>query len=109
VGDPDHPPRLTGAASGVNAGQAGGAQNLPAGVPLDIAHRLQDIATQVFTHAYVQAMKPTMAVPAAVMLLGAISCLAVKGLRGASANPLGLPLSDDAAETADAANATILS
>jgi EmrB/QacA subfamily drug resistance transporter len=84
-------------------GQAGATRYLPAGVPQSIAHSIQDIAIQVFTHAYVQAMKPTMAIPAGVMILGAISCLAVKGLRGASANPLGLPLTDDSPEAADEA------
>ncbi len=84
----------------VGAGESGTARTLTPSVPQDIATRIQDIATQVFTHAYVQALKPTMAVPAAIMLLGAASCLAVKKLRGDSANPLGLPLSDELAEAA---------
>jgi EmrB/QacA subfamily drug resistance transporter len=88
----------------VGAGQAGTTQHLPASVPADIARHIQEIAAQVFTHGYIQAMKPTMAVPATVMLLGAASCLAVKKLRSASDSPQGLPLpvSDDTPEAAAA-------
>lgn len=86
----------------VGAGQAGTAQRYPASVPPDVVHRIQDIAAQVFAHAYVVAMKPTMAVPVAVMLLAALSCLAVKKLRSASDGPQGLPLpvSDNTPEAA---------
>jgi EmrB/QacA subfamily drug resistance transporter len=87
----------------VGAGQTGTAQHLPANVPPDIAHRIQDIATQVFTHGYIQAMKPAMAVPAAVMLLGAVSCLAVKKLRAGGPRVPPRPASDDAPEVATTA------
>jgi EmrB/QacA subfamily drug resistance transporter len=79
------------------------ARSLPTSVPQDLAHRIQEIAVQVFAHGFAQALKPSMAVAAGVMLLGAISCLAVKKFHGPSANPLGLPLVDDPPETVDKA------
>jgi EmrB/QacA subfamily drug resistance transporter len=82
----------------VGAGQTGTTQHLPANVPPGIVHQIQNIAAQVFTHGYVQAMKPTMAVPAAVMLLGALSCLAVKKLRAQDPQALRVPSSDDSPE-----------
>lgn len=86
----------------VGAGQTGAAQNLPAGVPPDVARRIQDVAAQVFGHGFIHAMRPTMAISIAAMLLGAAACVAVKGVRGPSANPHGLPIADDTAELATA-------
>ena len=50
---------------------------------------------QVFGHGFVDAMRPTMLVPAGVLLTGLIACLFVRSARGPSANPHGLPVSDE--------------
>jgi EmrB/QacA subfamily drug resistance transporter len=80
----------------VGAGQSGAAQQLPAGIPQDVAHRIQDVSAQVFGQGFIDAMHPTMIVSAAVLFLGAVACLTVKNRRGPVANPHGLPISDAA-------------
>lgn len=62
----------------VGAGQTGGASEIPAGVPAQVAQQLGQLAHAVFTHAFVDAMRPTMVLPIAVLLLAALACLAVK-------------------------------
>ncbi|WP_026401388.1 DHA2 family efflux MFS transporter permease subunit [Actinomadura rifamycini] len=68
----------------VGAGQTGAPQ-APAGLPPQVADRVQDLAGQVFGHGFVDALLPTMAVPIAVVLLGAAACLGVKGHRRGAA------------------------
>ena len=63
----------------VGAGQTGAQQQLPPGVPPDIAHRVQELAGQVFSHGFVHAMKPTLWLPTVVILLSAAACLTLKG------------------------------
>ncbi len=67
----------------VGAGQSGAAQHLPAGTPKPIAAQISRIAQEVFQHGYVTAMKPTMVLPIAVVLVAAASCFAVKRLNRA--------------------------
>lgn len=62
----------------VGAGQTGTVQKPPPNVPPDIAHQLHDLAAQVFGHAFVDAMKPTMGLPIVVIFLGAVACLGVR-------------------------------
>ncbi|MBT2208615.1 DHA2 family efflux MFS transporter permease subunit [Actinomadura sp. NEAU-AAG7] len=80
----------------VGAGQSGAEQKLPPGVPPAVAHRVQELAGQVFTHGFVHAMRPTMALPIVVIVMAAAACLGVKGYRS------GAP-SDAAAEAASVA------
>lgn len=75
----------------VGAGQSGTDKNL-AGLPASIAHHIQAIGAQVFQYGYVSAMKPTLAVSAGALAVAAVSCLIVKSIRGASANPHGIPM-----------------
>ncbi|TDD77801.1 DHA2 family efflux MFS transporter permease subunit [Actinomadura rubrisoli] len=90
---------FAGAAKGgleVGAGQTGAEQHLPPGVPPNVAHRVQELAGQVFSHGFVHAMRPTMALPIAVILLSAAACLGVKGYRSDAptdtpAEPAALP------------------
>ncbi|MEU8122712.1 DHA2 family efflux MFS transporter permease subunit [Spirillospora sp. NPDC049024] len=63
----------------VGAGQSGARQQLPPGVSPGVAHRIQELAGQVFSHGFVHAMKPTMWLPIAVILLSAAACLTLKG------------------------------
>jgi hypothetical protein len=89
---------FSGAARGgleVGAGQSGGAMQLPPGVPAQVAVQLQLLAHQVFTHAFVDAMRPTLLLPIGVVLLAAISCLAVRN------RPLRSPLESPAGEVAE--------
>ncbi len=62
----------------VGAGQTGGAVALPPGVPAQVAQQLQQLATAVFTHGFVDAMRPTLVLPIAVILLAALSCLTLQ-------------------------------
>jgi MFS family permease len=62
----------------VGSGQSGVAIKLPAGAPAGLSHRIQLIGSDVFTHGFVAAMRWTMAVPVAMLLLAAVSCFAIK-------------------------------
>jgi MFS family permease len=62
----------------IGAGQSGGSLQLPAGVPVQVVAQLQQIAHDVFVNAFVIAMRPTLLLPIAVVLLAAVSCLAVR-------------------------------
>ncbi|GLZ09919.1 MFS transporter [Actinomadura sp. NBRC 104425] len=64
----------------VGVGQTG-AHQLPSNVPPSVAHRVQEVAAQVFGHGFVHALAPTIAVPVAAVLLGAAACLGVRGYR----------------------------
>ncbi|MFI0483702.1 DHA2 family efflux MFS transporter permease subunit [Actinomadura sp. 9N215] len=63
----------------VGAGQTGASEQLPPGVPADVAQRLHELAAQVFSHGFVHAMKPAMFLPIGVMFLSAVACLALRG------------------------------
>ncbi|WP_405877437.1 MFS transporter [Streptomyces sp. NBC_01384] len=77
------------AGTDVNARQAA---RLPSSVPHDIADRMRALGGQVFGHGFVDAMGPAVLVSAAVLLTGALACLAVRRHRGPSANPHALPV-----------------
>jgi EmrB/QacA subfamily drug resistance transporter len=79
----------------IGAGQSGGSLRLPPGVPAQVVAQLQQIAHDVFVNAFVIAMRPTLLLPIAVVLLAAISCLAVRN-RGIQ------PREEPAAEAVDA-------
>ncbi|MEV4255055.1 DHA2 family efflux MFS transporter permease subunit [Spirillospora sp. NPDC049652] len=66
----------------VGASQHSG-QKLPPGTPQNVAHQLQALSGQVFGHGFVHAMRPTMLLPVAVIMVGAFACLGVKGYRAA--------------------------
>ncbi|MFC0038860.1 MFS transporter [Actinomadura rayongensis] len=53
----------------------------PPGVPQAVAHKLQELGGQVFTHGLVDAMKPTMLMPILLIFVGAAACLGVKRYR----------------------------
>jgi EmrB/QacA subfamily drug resistance transporter len=60
----------------VGRGQSGGAQ-LPAGLPPQTAHLVQQLVHDVFVNGFVSALRPTLAVPVVVLLVGALTCLAI--------------------------------
>ena len=59
----------------VGAGQSGTAIQLPPGVPADLAAQITQIAHAVFTHAFVDAMRPAMALALALVFVGALVSL----------------------------------
>jgi EmrB/QacA subfamily drug resistance transporter len=62
----------------VGAGQNGGSTHLGPGVPAQIVAEITRIAHEVFTSAFVTAMKQTMLLPIILLAIGALSCLAIK-------------------------------
>ena len=69
----------------VGRGQTGGSVHLPPGVPAQVAQQVQQIAEAVFTHAFVNAMKPTLVLPIVIVIAAAIACFAVKTRSGVGA------------------------
>jgi hypothetical protein len=63
----------------VGRGQTGGSVNLPPGMPGSVVATIQQLAHDVFTNAFVIAMRPTMALPIVVLLLAGFACLALRG------------------------------
>jgi hypothetical protein len=59
----------------VGAGQSGAATQLPPGVPAEIAAQIGQIAHTVFTHAFVDAMRPAMGLALLVVFIGALVSL----------------------------------
>jgi EmrB/QacA subfamily drug resistance transporter len=60
-----------GASTGSAAGHLGG-------LPPQVASRIAELSHQVFAHAFLDAMRPALLVPVAVLAVGALSCLAVR-------------------------------
>jgi EmrB/QacA subfamily drug resistance transporter len=63
----------------VGAGQSGGTVTPPPGLPEQVAAQLQQLAHGVFTHAFVNAMRPTLVLPIAVIVLAALIATAARG------------------------------
>jgi len=59
----------------VGRGQSGTSLTLPGGIPAQVAQQIQHVAHAVFTQAFVDAMRPTMALAIALILLAAIGAL----------------------------------
>jgi MFS family permease len=68
------------ATSGLISGGPGSAA--PKGTPPALAAELRRLGAEVFTHGYVLAMRWTMALPIAVVVVAALSCLAMRGGTG---------------------------
>jgi MFS family permease len=66
----------------VGAGQSGGSTHLGPGLSAQIAAEIARIGHDVFTFAYVTAMRQTMLLPIVLLGVGALSCLAIKQGRG---------------------------
>jgi len=69
----------------VGAGQSGTALQLPPGTPADLAAQIGQIAHAVFTHAFVDAMRPAMAVALALVFVGALVTLRARQPKAAEA------------------------
>jgi MFS family permease len=59
----------------VGRGQSGTSLSLPQGIPAQVAHQIQQVAHAVFTQAFVDAMRPTMALAIVVILVAAVGAL----------------------------------
>jgi EmrB/QacA subfamily drug resistance transporter len=62
----------------VGAGQSGGSTHLAHGLPAQVVAEITRIAHDVFTFAFVTAMRQTMLMPIILLAIGALSCLAIK-------------------------------
>jgi EmrB/QacA subfamily drug resistance transporter len=62
----------------VGRGQTGGQLHLPPGTPAGTAQQILAAAHSVFTHAFVDAMHPSMALPIVMVALAAVASLAVR-------------------------------
>jgi EmrB/QacA subfamily drug resistance transporter len=83
----------------VGSGQDGGVKP-PPHTPATLAHQIALIGHDVFTTGFVQAMRQTAVMPVAVMVLAALSCLAIRGRKAATAAAAGAPgASGQASET----------
>jgi hypothetical protein len=63
----------------VGRGQSG--VPLPAGIPAAQAVQVQQLAHDVFAQAFINAMRPSLAVPIVVLLFGAVLAGAITGRR----------------------------
>jgi EmrB/QacA subfamily drug resistance transporter len=59
----------------VGRGQSGASLSLPQGIPAPVAQQIQQVAHAVFTQAFVDAMRPTMALAIVVILAAAVGAL----------------------------------
>jgi EmrB/QacA subfamily drug resistance transporter len=62
----------------VGAGQNGGTTHLGRGLPQQLVAEIARIAHDVFTFAFVTAMRETMILPVVLLGVGALSCLAIR-------------------------------
>jgi EmrB/QacA subfamily drug resistance transporter len=71
----------------VGASQNGASLQLPPGVPQQVADQLVQLGHAVFTHAFVDAMRPSMALPIAIIIVAAIVSLAARAPRRVTSEP----------------------
>ena len=63
----------------VGAGQSGSSIQVSHGLPQQVMLFIERVAHEVFTNAFVAAMRVTMVLPIAVICVAALSCFAIKG------------------------------
>jgi EmrB/QacA subfamily drug resistance transporter len=79
----------------LGTGQAGGVVPTPNGISGDLATRFHQVASEVFTNGFVAALRPTLVLPVAVLLVAALACLLLRESRPAPApSDADRPLSD---------------
>ena len=66
------------ARSGLQVGRGQSAASLPRGTPRPLIPQLRSLIHDVFTHGYVTAMRPTLAIPVAILIAGAGACLLLR-------------------------------
>jgi hypothetical protein len=74
---------VAGVTRAANSGAVGSGQSTSFhpqhGIPAQLASHVAQIYQASFTHGYVDAMRPTIVLPIAVLAVAALSCLAIKG------------------------------
>jgi hypothetical protein len=74
---------VAGITRAANSGAVGSGQSTSFhsqhGIPALLARQVAQIYQASFTHGYVDAMRPTIALPIAVLAAAGLSCLAIKG------------------------------
>jgi EmrB/QacA subfamily drug resistance transporter len=81
----------------VGRGQTGSSLQLPSGVPAQIVQQLERLAHAVFTQSFVDAMRPSMALGIAVVLVAAVG---VFGVRNRAAAPISAAAQEQPASVA---------
>jgi EmrB/QacA subfamily drug resistance transporter len=66
------------ARSGLQVGPGQSAARLPRGTPPPLIPQLRSLIHDVFTHGYITAMRPTLAIPVAILIAGAAACLLLR-------------------------------
>jgi hypothetical protein len=85
----------------VGAGQSGGSTHLGPGIPAQILADITRIGHEVFTFAFVTAMKQTMLLPVILLGIGALSCLALReGKRAPTPAQPAAPAAEEATRAA---------
>jgi EmrB/QacA subfamily drug resistance transporter len=69
----------------VGAGQTGSSLQLPPGIPQQVVVSLNEAAHFVFTHAFVDAMRPTLILPISLLVLAALTTTFVRAFRPVTA------------------------
>ncbi len=90
------------ARSGLQVGRGQSAASLPDGTPAPLIPQLRQLSRDVFTHGYVTAMRPTLAISVAILLAGAAACLLLR--RHPAAGPEAIPPDGQTPGTAAAAS-----
>jgi EmrB/QacA subfamily drug resistance transporter len=62
----------------IGVGQTGALTHLPPGVPAQVVQQITQISHAVFTYGFVDAMKSTLYLPIAVLLVGAVATLLIR-------------------------------
>jgi hypothetical protein len=75
------------ARSGLQVGRGQSAATTPRGVPPQLIPELRQLIRDVFTHGYIAAVRPTLAISVAVLLAGAASCLLLRRHTAAIGHP----------------------
>jgi len=69
------------ASSGFQIGTGENGAQLPAGIPPAVAHQIAELAHSVFVSAFIDAMKPTLAVPIAFLFFTAATTVLIRSQR----------------------------
>jgi hypothetical protein len=87
------------ASNGFQIGTGQNGAKLPPGLPPQVAHQITALAHSVFVSGYIDAMKPTLVVPIAVLVVTALSALLIKRIKR-PAVPMGQPAQEELAAAA---------
>jgi MFS family permease len=84
------------ASNGFEIGTGQNGATLPTGLPPDVAHKIAVLAHDVFVSGYIDAMKPTLVLPIAVLFFTALTTLLIKRTQR-PAVPKGQPAQEELA------------